>query len=185
MNIHQVRVSEVSRPTINRKAIPIIGIVVAFLLSGCVTNQYPYAEVGRSTDLIVGIGYAVIDAQPGSSPEQKRLMAIKASKLEAYKSIAEQLYGQYIESRGRLSNSTLEQEELVSRVEGLVLGARLVSIKPISEDSYETKLEVGRSDLFERLDKTQEDMGVESTLDTFPSLTAASTIQAPKIGSRR
>ena len=121
-----------SRPTINRKAFPFIGIVVAFLLSGCVTNQYPYAEVGRSTDLIVGIGYAVIDAQPGSSPEQKRLMAIKASKLEAYKSIAEQLYGQYIESRGRLSNSTLEQEELVSRVEGLVLGARLVSIKPIS-----------------------------------------------------
>ena len=173
-----------SRPTINRKAFPIIGIAVAFLLSGCVTNQYPYAEVGRST-IFVGIGYAVIDAQPGSSPEQKRLMAIKASKLEAYKSIAEQLYGQYIESRGRLSNSTLEQEELVSRVEGLVLGARLVSIKPISEDSYETKLEVGRSDLFERLDKTQEDMGVESTLDTFPSLTAASTIQAPKIGSRR
>lgn len=174
-----------SRPTIYKKVFLIIGIVVASLLSGCVTNQYPFAEAGRSTDLIIGIGYAVIDSQPGSSPEQKRLMAIKASKLEAYKSIAEQLYGQYIESRGRLSNSTLEQEELVSRVEGLVLGARLVSIKPISEDSYETKLEVGRSDLFERLDKTQEDMGVAPTLNTVPSLTAASMIQAPKIGSRR
>ena len=112
-------------------------------------------------------------------------MAIKASKLEAYKSIAEQLYGQYIESRGRLSNSTLEQEELISRVEGLVLGARLVSIKPISEDSYETKLEVGRSDLFERLDEAPEVVGSDAISNTHSSLTSAVTVQPPKVGSRR
>ena len=70
-------------------------------------------------------------------------MAIKASKLEAYKSLAEQIYGQYLESRGTLNNLTLGEEQLVSRVEGLIVGARVVSIKPISTDSYETTLEIG------------------------------------------
>ena len=174
-----------SRTTLFKKPFLMACVTAACLLSGCVTNQYPYAEGARPTDRIVGIGYAVIDAQPGGSPEQRRLMAIKASKLEAYKSIAEQLYGQYIESRGRLSNSTLEQEELISRVEGLVLGARLVSIKPISEDSYETKLEVGRSDLFERLDEAPRVVASDAISNTHSSLTSAVSVQPPKVGSRR
>ena len=107
-------------------------------MSGCVSNHYSNPSQGIPENRLVGIGYAVINAQPGDSPEEKRLMAIKASKLEAYKSIAEQLYGQYVESRGTLSNLKMGQEDLVSRVEGLIVGARVVSIKPISADSYET-----------------------------------------------
>jgi hypothetical protein len=97
------------------------------------------------------VGYAVINAQAGNSPEEKRLMAIKVSKLEAYRSLAEQLYGQYIESRGMLSNLKMGQEELVSRVEGLIVGARVVSIKPISTDSYQTVMEMGQPEAMTRL----------------------------------
>ena len=113
------------------------------LVAGCITSQNPHAFSPNFGDRVIGIGYAVINAQPGKSPEEKRLMAIKASKLEAYKSLAEQIYGQYLESRGTLSNLKLSDEEITSRVEGLVVGARVVSIKPISTDSYETVLEVG------------------------------------------
>ena len=121
-------------------------LLVLFLLAGCVTNQYPYPALTEVSDRVVGVGYAVINAQPGNSPEEKRLMAIKASKLEAYKSLAEQIYGQYLESRGTLSNLKMGDEELISRVEGLIVGARVVSIKPISTDSYETVLEIGQAE---------------------------------------
>jgi hypothetical protein len=104
----------------------------------------------------VGIGYAVINVQPGSSVEEKRLMAINASKLEAYKSLAEQIYGQYLESRGTLSNQKFSDEEITSRVEGLIVGARVLSIKPISNDSYETVLEIGRSDAINHLVMTSD-----------------------------
>ena len=121
-------------------------LMVLVLMAGCVTNQYPYSASLGGNDRVVGVGYAVINVQPGNSPEEKRLMAIKVSKLEAYKSLAEQIYGQYLESRGTLSNLKMGEEELVSRVEGLIVGARVVSIKPISTDSYETVLEIGQSE---------------------------------------
>ena len=127
-------------------------ILVLLLTSGCVTNQFSNPVQVSSNDRVVGVGYAVINAQPGNSPEEKRLMAIKASKLEAYKSIAEQLYGQYIESRGTLSNLKMGHEELVSRVEGLIVGARVVSIKPISTDSYQTVMEIGQPEVLSRLE---------------------------------
>ncbi|MAI42667.1 MAG: hypothetical protein CMP95_09420 [Gammaproteobacteria bacterium] len=177
--------AQVKTSALLKKQLCTFGVVAILMSSGCVTNQYPYAEVGRVNERIIGIGYAVINAQPGDSQEQKRLMAIKASKLEAYKSIAEQLYGQYIESRGRLTNSRLEQEELVTRVEGLVLGARLVSIKPISEDSYETRLEIGRSDLFARIDSAEADADAGLETESKMSLSSTSTFHPVKAGSRR
>jgi len=138
-------------------------LIALFVMSGCVTNQYPYpAEMGLN-DRVVGVGYAVINAQPGDTPEEKRLMAIKASKLEAYKSLAEQIYGQYLESRGSLSNLKMGDEELISRVEGLIVGARVVSIKPISTDSYETVLEVGQFDATSLIDLSKEDLAQNLT----------------------
>ena len=148
------------QPDIERKFAFMVSLLGVLLMSGCVSNHYSNPSQGIPENRLVGIGYAVINAQPGDSPEEKRLMAIKASKLEAYKSIAEQLYGQYVESRGTLSNLKMGQEDLVSRVEGLIVGARVVSIKPISADSYETVLEIGRpeftseSEVFSWEDKT-------------------------------
>ena len=124
-------------------------------MAGCVTNQYPFPAQTGVNDRLVGVGYAVINAQPGNTPEEKRLMAIKASKLEAYKSLAEQIYGQYLESRGTLSNLKMGDEELISRVEGLIVGARVVSIKPISTDSYETVLEIGQLEAVGSIDESE------------------------------
>lgn len=146
-----------------------ICVIAALMASGCVNHHYSNPGQGVSKTRLVGIGYAVINAQPGNSPEEKRLMAIKASKLEAYKSIAEQLYGQYVESRGTLSNLKMGQEELVSRVEGLIVGARVVSIKPISADSYETVLELGQHEFTGDL----EPFSIEGH-DPRPSVSAAS-----------
>ena len=130
--------------------------LVLFLLVSCVTNEISVPTQAFMSERLVGVGYAVINAQPGSTPEEKRLMAIKASKLEAYKSLAEQIYGQYLESRGTLNNLTLGEEQLVSRVEGLIVGARVVSIKPISTDSYETTLEIGWANVNDLLGASNE-----------------------------
>jgi hypothetical protein len=133
------------------------------MAAGCATSLPPYVSSPAFDGRIVGVGYAVINAQPGESPEEKRLMAIKASKLEAYKSLAEQIYGQYLESRGTLSNLKLSDEEITSRVEGLIVGARVVSIKPISSDSYETVLEMGRAKSIDYLARKNDDEETFST----------------------
>ncbi len=122
-----------------------IFLFAAFLLmlGGCVTNHYVPGINKMHAEAITGVGYAVIAAQSGQSEEEKRLMAAKASKLEAYKSLVEQIYGQYIEVNGLMSSSKVVEESLRSKVEGIIYGAELVSIRPVGGHSYETTLRIG------------------------------------------
>jgi len=124
----------------------ILFLAVTFILAGCVQNYAPSIPDGYSQP-IYGVGYAVIEVQNGSSVEEKRLMAVKASKLEAYKSLVEQLYGQYVEVSGQMTNSRIGEEVFRSRVEGIIYGARLVEIKPVGEHSYETTLRLGGDEI--------------------------------------
>ena len=87
----------------------LVFLMTSFVLGGCVQNYAPSIPDGYSQP-IYGVGYAVIEVQNGSSVEEKRLMAVKASKLEAYKSLVEQLYGQYVEVSGQMTNSRIGEE---------------------------------------------------------------------------
>lgn len=120
-------------------------LLAGWLLAGCVggprTQQlYPVSE----SEGIIATGYAVIASQHGDTPAQQRLMAIKASKLDAYRSLAEQVYGQYIDATGTMADMSITQDQLRSRVEGVIYGARVVSITPIGEETYETKLSLSQ-----------------------------------------
>ena len=50
----------------------------------------------------------------------------------------------------------MSDEQITSRVEGLIVGARVVSIKPISTDSYETVLEIGRAESIDYITMTND-----------------------------
>jgi hypothetical protein len=76
-------------------------------------------------------------------------MAIKASKLDAYRSLAEQVYGQYINATGTMADMSITEDQLRSRVEGVIYGARVVSITPIGEETYETKLALSQATINE------------------------------------
>ena len=82
VKLHRVlkRVS-VKQLNLKKKYAFMMCILVLLLTSGCVTNQYSNPGQVSSNDRVVGVGYAVINAQAGNSPEEKRLMAIKVSKL--------------------------------------------------------------------------------------------------------
>ena len=72
-------------------------------------------------------------------------MAIRASKLDAYRNLAEQVYGLFVESSSQMAELALASESVRARVQGLVYGSRLVSISPIGLDTYETKLALDRA----------------------------------------
>lgn len=127
---------------LSMKALAAVGLV-AFLISGCTYYGSGMPASVSVSEPIYGVGYAVISSQKGDSPESKRLMAVKASKLEAYKSLVEQLYGQYVEVHAGMTNSVMDEEVFRSRVEGMISGATVVSVKPIGEHSYETTLRLG------------------------------------------
>ena len=136
---------DIDRPKIRHARTVMLVLLVAGLLAGCVggprTQQlYPVAE----SEGLIATGYAVIASQHGDTPAQQRLMAIKASKLDAYRSLAEQVYGQYIDATGTMADMSITQDQLRSRVEGVIYGARVLSITPIGEETYETKLSLSQ-----------------------------------------
>ena len=84
-------------------------LLVFALLNGCETleelaylNFEPDASfvepMVERRDTLTATGYAVIDVQPSDIPAQRRLLAIRAAKLDAYRGLTEQVYGQYLDS---------------------------------------------------------------------------------------
>ena len=91
-------------------------------------------------ETITATGYAVISIQNHKNPAQQRLLAIRASKLDAYRSLTEQVYGQQLDANTTVADMTVQSDTFRAKVEGVIYGAVLVSITPVGDDTYETTL---------------------------------------------
>ena len=98
------------------------------------------APIVETRETITATGYAVISVQNHKTAAQKRLLAIRASKLDAYRSLTEQVYGQHLDATTTVADMTVMSDTFRSRVEGVIYGAVLVSITPAGDDTYETTM---------------------------------------------
>ena len=79
-----------------------------------VMPEAPVSTVSQKPELmkIAGIGYGAESTFGAYTPGQRRLMAIRASKLDAYRALAEQLYGIKIDSNTSVSTLTAKMTVL-------------------------------------------------------------------------
>ena len=91
-------------------------------------------------ETLVATGYAVISVQNHKNQAQQRLLAIRASKLDAYRALTEQVYGQQLDATTTVADMTIMSDTFRAKVEGVIYGATLVSITPVGDDTYETTL---------------------------------------------
>ena len=122
------------------------------LLTGCVSiplsldspkstsDASMIAPMVEKRETLVATGYAVVSVQNHKVPAQQRLLAIRASKLDAYRALTEQVYGQQLDANTTVADMTVMNDTFRSKVEGVIYGAVLVSITPVGEDTYETTL---------------------------------------------
>ena len=75
-------------------------------------------------------------------------MAIKASKIAAYSELAEQIYGQKVNSNTTVADMLIENQQLSSSVQGLIRGAKVVKSYPVG-DTYTTELQLDFKDVYE------------------------------------
>lgn len=109
--------------------------------------QWEY-EQPNAFPVLKAVGYAPISLQYGQSHDQKTLMAIKASKLDAYRELAEQLYGYKIDGNTSLKSMMLKDDKLEGKVQGLVTGARIVKSYAVG-DVYTTEVELDTQLVYE------------------------------------
>ena len=122
------------------------------LLTGCVSiplsldspknasDASMIAPMVEKRETLVATGYAVVSVQNHKVPAQQRLLAIRASKLDAYRALTEQVYGQQLDASTTVADMTVMSDTFRAKVEGVIYGAVLVSITPVGEDTYETTL---------------------------------------------
>ena len=103
------------------------------------------APLVEKRETLTATGYAVVTVQNHRNPAQQRLMAILASKLDAYRALTEQVYGQQIDASSTVADMTVTSDTFRAKVEGVIYGATLVSITPVGEDTYETTLSLDKS----------------------------------------
>lgn len=90
--------------------------------------------------VLTGRGHAQVSRQPGDSLNQRRLLALRAARIDAMRDLAEQIHGLELEAETRVGDAILREDRLRASVEGVIRGARTVSITPTSADTYEVVL---------------------------------------------
>lgn len=120
------------------------------LTTGCAsksqhTNAANQNVQGANLELVVvrvnGYGTA---AGTGSnlSASQKRLLAMRASKMDAYRALAERVHGTRIQGSTTVSNLVTTDDQLRAYVDNLVRDARVSSVKELKDGTFETQVEL-------------------------------------------
>ena len=114
-------------------------------IPGAVENPATTVTLVERRESLTATGYAVISIQNHRLPAQQRLLAIRAAKLDAYRSLTEQVYGLKVDATATVADMVVQNDTFRSRVEGVIHGATLVSITPTGDDTYETTLSLDRA----------------------------------------
>lgn len=93
---------------------------------------------------LVGRGYAQIAGQPGQTRNEKRLMAIRAARMEAMRDLTEQVHGVRLDAQSTLKEAVVVDDRLAAHVSGVLYGARTRKVRPLQDDGYEVELELDR-----------------------------------------
>ena len=114
--------------------------------SSALLNERRTAETSKYyVPNVTAIGFSSIAIQPSKSLNQRRLMAIRAAKLDAYRNLTEQLHGIYIQGETTIGEAVLTSDKLGAALRGTVIGARTVKIEPTGSDTYQVELAVSQA----------------------------------------
>jgi len=87
-------------------------------------------------------GYGAFNDKNGAQPESQRLMALRVSKLDAYRSMAERVYGTGITGSSTVQDFVMKHDGFGTVVDSVIRGARVVSITENKGLGFETVLEL-------------------------------------------
>ena len=105
-------------------------------------------QLENSTEFVTvslkAVGMSSIAVQPSKNLNQRRLMAIRAAKMDAYRVLAEQIHGVQLDGQTTVAEAILTSDVLSSAVRGTIMGAETVTIEPTGSDTYKVELSISQ-----------------------------------------
>ncbi|MFV8570140.1 LPP20 family lipoprotein [Marinobacter sp. SBS5] len=120
-----------------------LSVLLAMLFVGCATGGKQDASDEFESMVVEVSGFGVYgQAQQGRSNPQQRLMALRASKLDAYRNLAERVYGTVIYGHSTVNEFALKDDSFRAYVDSYIRGARTLSVKEHPGGVVETVMEL-------------------------------------------
>ncbi|MFL1405762.1 LPP20 family lipoprotein [Marinobacter sp. M1N3S26] len=125
-----------------------IALLLIVALSGCASNSQYEGQSQNGSDnfepIIVRVsGYGTYEHVATDRPNpRKRLMARRASQLDAYRNLAERVYGTVIYGSSTVSDFVAHSDMFRTYVDSYLRGAKLVDIQEHDDGVIETVMEL-------------------------------------------
>jgi outer membrane protein FlgP len=135
---------------------------------------------------LAAVGYGATNSVEGHTVGQKRLLAMRASRLDAYRTLAEQVYGVRLTGNTTVAALMNQNDSFRVYIDSFLRGARVVSVNPMADGNYETTVEI---DFDERAARTylpsapaQRNVRVPAYVVNAPVRTPAYVVDTPRGG---
>lgn len=122
------------------RQLAVIASIALVTLSGCASTSGQSSK--SATVRVTATGYGATGAFEGYSAGQRRLMAMRASKLDAYRALAEQVYGVRIKGNTTVGALVAQNDSYRVYLDAYLRGAKVISVTPMAEGNYETEVEI-------------------------------------------
>jgi len=104
-------------------------------LTGCLAR--PVAVQHSEPETVTAVGYGAMSAFHGHPLPQQRLLAMRAARLDALRSLAEEVYGTRVRGATTVQGLSVEHDGYRASVDAVVRGARLVALNAKGDGVYE------------------------------------------------
>lgn len=103
-------------------------------------NDRPLADFKAVT--VRASGYGIAPDSPKLSPARKHLMAMRASKLDAYRALAERVYGTVIYGGSTVNDFVLHNDHFRTFVDSYIRGAKVIAVDNEKDGVVETTMQL-------------------------------------------
>lgn len=107
-----------------------------------VQNSSSLTQAKPEPLLVRVTGYSAYETVEDAKSEVKRLKAQRASKLDAYRALAERVYGLSIKGQSSMKDHGLQEDHFAIGFDSYIRGARVVSVNEKKGKGFETVLEL-------------------------------------------
>jgi hypothetical protein len=134
------------------KLVVALTLAAASLLSACGTVRMPNSTRQAPAQPVIvtlnATGYGAVNTAACNgecdrvSPAQRKLLAMRAARLDAYRAMAEQVYGLRIEGGSTVGSLALKDDSFKVYIDAFIRGARVTNNVQREDGSYETTVEM-------------------------------------------
>ncbi|MFU8788294.1 MAG: LPP20 family lipoprotein [Methylobacter sp.] len=115
----------------------VAGFIAVFLVTACSHKKEPVPEIAfLPQQTITATGYGTVEKTDRYSRSQIRLMAMRASKMDAYRSLAEQLNGMQLRGHTGVEDMQVTHDTYSAYLNTYLRGARVKRTLAIGTDLY-------------------------------------------------